>query len=273
MVSRTRASKSPHRQATKTRIKSRPPLTCRAETAGNPCRKRLTGWVWLCCEHAKEYQESYERYKAASVSAEYLRDIIMVWADKAAITVMRTLVEVNNAIKMTETYIECAEEELRGRELHTLIFFAHVEPDPGHVQRTRHVETCIQHAYNILDDLRTRVADLTPPEPRPRMTRNQRRKQKARALREGPVELPGILCASISIGPYIDEDEESPLASGMDKEEWLADLRTEREAEEMLRWYAEQGNSEEEDEELDPMGPFVASLVDHLLRLGLAHRI
>lgn len=113
---------------------------------------------------------------------------------------------------------------------------------------------------------------MTPPEPRKRKSRRQRRKAKEGALSE-------LSCCAVSIDfGYVeeDEDEESPLASGMDEEEVLADLRTEREAEEMLRWYsgqeAEASESEKEvdssvhEDEVDPTDPFVVSVMEYLVR-------
>lgn len=92
-----------------------------------PCREEVhpNGWPHYCFEHAEDYKASYNRYKAASESAEAIRECILVWEDKGKIAELGTLVGVQDAIELTETYIQHASEELRGRELHTMIFFAH----------------------------------------------------------------------------------------------------------------------------------------------------
>ncbi|TFK85237.1 hypothetical protein K466DRAFT_198392 [Polyporus arcularius HHB13444] len=268
MSSRTTASI----QYRRARTKSTP--QCRAEKYGTRCSELVhpDGGPQFCSDHAEQYRASYKRYKVASEFAEAFREGVVIWEDKGKITELGNLAEVRDAIDLTETYIEHAEEELRGRELHTMIFFAYDPPDAGHVKRTTHVERQISSAYRILDRLRDRLLDLTPPEPRVRKSRKQRRRQKEKALS-------GISCCAVSFDfGYVEEDEESPLESGMDEEELLADLRTEREADEMLRWYAERGYREEDERgddegEEDSMGPFVSFLVASLLRLGLADRI
>ena len=277
MASCTHFPKKSHRQLPATKIqnksksKSKLKIPCLAEEANRPCTDfvDMEGVPWLCSEHTDKYQQSYEGYKAASESSEAIRDCVVLWEDQANVADLRTLEDVQDAIELTQTYIAQAEKELQGREYHTRVFYAkgayvrhldewhtpHIRvisiarPDPGHLKRVDHVGHCITSAYMILDRLCQRRADLTPPEPRLRQKRRRGKKQNARNSPSEVVELTSLSCGAISfvIGED-EEDEESPLARGMDEEEILADRRTERDAEAMLRWYASRAGSEDEDE-------------------------
>ena len=278
MASCTHFPKNSHRQLPATKIqnksksKSKLKIPCLAEEANRPCTDfvDMEGVPWLCSEHADKYQQSYEGYKAASESSEAIRDCVVLWEDQSNVADLRTLEDVQDAIELTQTYIAHAEKELQGREYHTRVFYAkgayvrHLDerhtlnirvisiarPDPGHLKRVDHVGHCITSAYMILDRLCQRRADLTPPEPRLRQKRRRGKKQNARNSPSEVVELTSLSCGAISfvIGED-EEDEESPLARGMDEEEILADWRTERDAEAMLRWYASRAGREVEDEE------------------------
>ncbi len=101
---------------------------CRAEQYGTHRCSELVhpdGGPQFCSDHAEQYRASYKRYKVASEFAEAIREGVVIWEDKGKITELGNLAEVRDTIELTETYIEHAEEELRGRELHTMIFFAY----------------------------------------------------------------------------------------------------------------------------------------------------
>ncbi|TFK83725.1 hypothetical protein K466DRAFT_250774 [Polyporus arcularius HHB13444] len=103
--------------------------TILADDKYNPmCTVRLphTG-PRFCARHSREFAESRETYKGASLHMEALQPRVFAFSRKNKAGKFHDPKDVREAITTTEEFIEWAKKELDGRRTHTARFYAYAQ--------------------------------------------------------------------------------------------------------------------------------------------------